>query len=82
MDKVVHLLTYAVFTVLGYRVKSSEPGFIYICIGIVVFSGLMEVVQSFTPARMMSAADLLANLVGVLLAYLFIKRFVRRRIAV
>jgi VanZ family protein len=78
MDKVVHLVTYAVFTVLGYRVIKNEPGFLYICIGIVVFSGLMEVAQSFTPARMMSPADLLANMTGVVLANVFIKRSVRR----
>jgi VanZ family protein len=79
MDKVVHLITYAVFTVLGYRVVKNEPGFLYICIGIVVFSGLMEVAQSFTPARMMSPADLLANVTGVVLANVFIKQSVRRR---
>ena len=82
LDKFVHLVTYAVFTVLGYRVAKSDPGFLYLCAGIVIFSGLMEVAQSFTPTRMMSLADLLANVTGVLLAYFFVKQLVGRRRAV
>jgi VanZ family protein len=46
-----------------------------VCIGIVAYSGLLEVAQSFVPGREMSALDLLANTSGVLLAALFSHTF-------
>ena len=82
LDKLLHLVTYAVFAVLGYRVAKTKSAFLYICIGIVIFSGLMEILQSFMPDRMMSAADLVANMLGVLLACFFIKQLSVRSRAV
>ncbi len=82
LDKLFHLITYTIFTVLGYRVANSKSGFLYICIGIVIFSGLIEILQSLMPDRMMSAADLVANIMGVLLACFFIRQLTERRKAV
>jgi VanZ family protein len=73
-DKVFHLILYSVFAVLGYRVSKEPKQFIYICIGIVIYSGLMEVAQSFMPGRVMSAYDLLANTIGVLLGAVIVKK--------
>ena len=66
-DKVFHLLLYGVFAVLGYRVLKEPRQYLYICVGIVFYGGLMEVVQSFIPGRVMSADDLLANTLGVII---------------
>ena len=70
-DKVGHLVLYFIFALLGYRVVSSSKHYLYLCIGIVVYSGLMEFAQSFLPGRMMSVYDLVANAVGVAIAVIF-----------
>jgi VanZ family protein len=64
-DKVAHFLTYGIFAVLALRLNLSGRRFMCVCIGIVVYSGLLEVAQSFVPGRAMSALDLLANTLGV-----------------
>ena len=69
-DKVSHFLTYGMFAVLAHRINLSGRHFVYLCIGIVVYSGLLEVAQSLVPGREMSALDLLANTLGVALAML------------
>ena len=66
-DKVSHLVAYGVFAILGYRAVNEAKYYLYICTGIVAYSGLMEIAQSFMPGRVMSAYDLLANTVGVVL---------------
>lgn len=64
-DKVGHLVIYTLFSYLGSRVVSNPRQYLYLCIGIVAYSGLMEIIQSFMPGRVMSAYDLLANAIGV-----------------
>jgi len=73
-DKVFHLILYGVFAVLGYRASKKPKQFLYICIAIVIYSGLMEVAQSFMPGRVMSAYDLLANTIGVVLGAVIAKK--------
>ena len=70
-DKIGHLTLYFVFALLGYRVASNPRHYLFLCIGIVVYGGLIEVAQSFTPGRMMSAYDFLANATGVVIAIVF-----------
>ena len=67
-DKAGHLVLYFVFALLGYRVVAKPKHYLYLCIGIVAYSGLMEIAQSFIPGRQMSAYDLFANALGVGLA--------------
>ena len=82
IDKFIHFVVYFIFTLFGHKLAKSEQVFLYLCMGIVVFGGLMEIAQSFTPIRMMSGADFLANMLGVLLAYALIgKRAARRQAA-
>jgi VanZ family protein len=66
-DKLAHFLSYGLFAILGFGLAGSRRGYFFLCLGIVAFSGLMEVGQSFVPGRFMSAYDMLANVVGVLL---------------
>ncbi len=69
-DKVAHFITYGIFAVLAHRMNLLGRQYIYVCIGIVAYSGLLEIAQSLVPGREMSAFDLLANTSGVLLGAL------------
>ena len=74
-DKLAHFLTYGLFAVLACGVVKSAKAYLFVCFAIVLYSGLMEVGQAFVPGRLMSAYDLLANALGVLLGALFVRFF-------
>jgi VanZ family protein len=79
-DKVAHLVTYGIFAALAHRMNLSARHYVYVCIGIVAYGGLLEVAQSFVPGREMSVLDLLANTLGVALALLLrTKYFVKEK---
>ena len=67
MDKLTHLLAYYIFAVLGYRILKARGYYLYVCLGIIAYGGLMEVAQSYMPGRDMSGYDFLANTLGVVL---------------
>ena len=64
-DKGAHLLAYGIFAALAHRMNLSGRHFVLVCIGIVAYSAMLEVAQSFVPGREMSALDLFANALGV-----------------
>lgn len=66
-DKVFHLASYAVFAILAYGVVQKPRLYIYLCVAIVAYGGLMEFGQSYMPGRFMSGYDFLANTFGVML---------------
>lgn len=68
-DKAVHAAVYCIFAILGRQVVAGQGRYLALCLGIVVYGGLMEVAQSFTPDREMSGLDALANTVGVALGW-------------
>ena len=74
LDKIVHLLVYYIFAVFGYRALRNKRYYPYLCLGIIVYGGLLELGQSYIPGRDMSAYDLLANTVGVLLGAAVVTR--------
>ena len=74
LDKVVHLLVYYIFAVLGYRMLANKRYYLYLCLGIVAYSGMIELGQSYIPGRDMSMYDLLANILGVILGALVVNR--------
>ena len=69
-DKVAHFITYGIFASLSHHIRLSARHYVYVCIGIVAYSGMLEVAQSFVPGREMSALDLFANTLGVALGML------------
>jgi VanZ family protein len=73
-DKLAHLLTYGIFAALAYRLALSYRRYVWLCIGIVIYSGLLEYGQSFVPGRDMSSLDLVANGLGVLIGTLICLR--------
>jgi VanZ family protein len=74
LDKVVHLLVYYIFAVFGYRMLANKQYYLYLCLGIIIYSGLIELGQSYIPGREMSVFDLLANIVGVVLGAVVMNR--------
>ena len=74
LDKVVHLLVYYIFAVFGYRALQNKRYYPYLCLGIIAYGGLLELGQSYIPGRDMSAYDLLANTIGVLLGAAVVTR--------
>ena len=74
LDKVVHLLVYYIFAVFGYRMLANKQYYLYLCLGIIIYSGLIELGQSYIPGREMSVCDLLANIVGVVLGAVVMNR--------
>jgi VanZ family protein len=74
LDKVVHLLVYYIFAVFGYRMLSNKQHYFYICLGIIIYGGLIELGQSYTPDRDMSGFDLVANIAGVALGAVVMNR--------
>jgi VanZ family protein len=80
-DKVAHFITYSIFALLALRLNLSGRQYMYVCIGIVAYSGLLEFAQSFVPGRVMSAFDLLANTLGVAFGVLLrIKYFAKEKL--
>ncbi len=76
-DKLAHFSCYALFAVLAFRVAKRGNGFLALCLGIVIYGGLLEYAQSLTPDRMMSTYDFLANTLGVIVGGLVAPRLVR-----
>ena len=63
-DKLEHAIIFALLTYLGLKAHPKQG--LYICLGLVIYSGLMEQAQSiFTRTRTGSLADWLADLVGI-----------------
>ena len=75
VDKLCHFILYGIFTLLAFRISRTKPVFYIICIGIVAYSGLMEIGQSFIPNRSMSLYDLIANSIGVILMSIIATRY-------
>ncbi len=75
VDKVYHVILYGIFTLLAFRVFKTRTIFFLICIGIIAYSGLMEIGQSFVPNRSMSFYDLIANSIGVILVYIIATKY-------
>jgi VanZ family protein len=74
MDKVVHLLVYYIFAVLGYRSLANKGNYVYMCLAIIAYGGLLELGQSYIPGRDMSGYDFLANTLGVMLGAAVVSR--------
>ena len=71
-DKLQHVLVFALLTYLG--IKAYPKYIFYICLGLVFYGGLLEVLQSqLTQTRTGSYADWLADLVGIFIVVALIK---------
>jgi VanZ family protein len=72
-DKVLHLLTYMIVMLWFCGViRTERHGWLFA--GLLVYGGVIEVLQSMTGYRSMDFEDLLANGAGLLLGWLFARR--------
>jgi len=72
-DKLSHLLVYMILFALLLLAYGKRWSLISLGILLACFSGLIEVAQSFTGSRQAEWLDLLANILGILVAALFYK---------
>ena len=76
-DKIVHAGMFVVLTgcfYIEYLIcKNSLPNTLYVLIAVILFAVLTEVLQSFTPDRTMDVWDLVADLIGSIVAIGIIK---------
>jgi len=72
-DKAVHATVYLIFVLLGAPLLASSVAadrrrqLLWLAVGVFGYGVLMEVGQHFVPGRFMSAGDLVANGLGVVL---------------
>ena len=69
-DKGLHFIAYMIFAFLASGISGNKKTLVYLSLGIVIYSGILETVQSIIPGRMMSGRDLLANTLGVVVGVL------------
>ncbi len=72
-DKILHLLGYGIFAVLGWLIVNSQAKFSMIALSIFIYGLLIEIAQIYT-GRSFSVLDLIANGAGILIAYLLLFR--------
>jgi VanZ family protein len=63
-DKTNHLLAFCVLAILGNQAYRGRTDMVLL--GLLIYGGLIEILQSFTPDRMAEWADLLADGLGLL----------------
>ncbi|CAH0991805.1 hypothetical protein SIN8267_01920 [Sinobacterium norvegicum] len=73
-DKVFHIILYAFFTALSYPLANNVKQFYWLCFAVFIFGGTIEFAQSFIPGRVMSAYDLLANTIGIMLIIMITRK--------
>jgi VanZ family protein len=66
-DKLGHFSAYGLFAVLGFFIVTTRKSYQQLCLGIILFSAVMEVLQHYIPGRVSSFYDLGANTLGVAL---------------
>jgi VanZ family protein len=76
-DKIKHTSAYTVLGITGLLAFSKHPGRLA---GFLLGWGiLMEIGQKFVPGRSPEAADVLANLLGIALAWFVMRTWLRNR---
>lgn len=77
-DKVAHCISYALFTLLAWRLCQRQAQFIYATLVVLAYSVLIEIIQPYT-GRMFSWWDIVANAVGagVMFIYLYPESFAK-----
>ena len=78
-DKLAHFLAYFVFASLAVIVVRDKRQYMFCCLVIVLYGGLLEIAQSFLPYRSMSFLDFLSNGIGGSVGYFVVTKFLARR---
>ncbi len=68
-DKLQHFAAYFIFMALVLALFNNSRARLFGAITLILYSGLLELVQALSPGRSASTADLLANALGVATAW-------------
>ncbi len=63
-DKTNHLLAFALLSILGCKAYPGHNAGLFL--GLLLYGGLIELLQSFTPYRFAELADLIADALGLM----------------
>ncbi|KHT64197.1 hypothetical protein RJ45_07970 [Photobacterium gaetbulicola] len=81
LDKILHLLAYAIFAIQGCLQLKDLKHLRGLCIAIALYGILLEFIQhAFIPDRMGSIDDAVANIAGVIIGYRFCQYLLERAI--
>ena len=72
-----HFISYIYISLLGFLLYSRSKNFQKLFYGLIFLSIILEVLQSVIPIRTFQLGDLIANLLGVLVAYFLVKIYLR-----
>ena len=72
-----HFISYICISLLGFLLYSRSKNFQKLFYGLIFLSIILEVLQSVIPIRTFQLGDLIANLLGVLVAYFLVKIYLR-----
>jgi VanZ family protein len=80
-DKVLHLIEYSILGFLGIRSlrNATLTGVIFVIVAGILFAGLDEFIQYFTPGRFASRYDALADTIGILLGTIVTTYLLKKR---
>ena len=73
-DKVAHLITYAIILILA-RIGFPKVKLFYLFMIVILIGALDEAHQIYLPGRVAAFDDLLADIIGALIAFYAIKLF-------
>lgn len=77
-DKFIHIVVFFGFSLLADIAYSKTPFCLWKGVPLLAYGAFIEVLQYFTPFRMFSLQDLLADFVGIALYFLLVKVLWRR----
>ena len=72
-----HFISYIYISLLGFLIYLRSKNFQKLFYGLIFLSMILEVLQSVIPIRTFQLGDLIANLLGVLVAYFLVKIYLR-----
>ena len=72
-----HFISYIYISLLGFLLYLRSKNFQKLFYGLIFLSIILEVLQSVIPIRTFQLGDLIANLLGVLVAYFLVKIYLR-----
>ena len=79
VDKVLHFLAYLVLAGLAFLFVRQIKPFLKCCVALVIYGGIIELLQSFMPGRYMSFADFVANIGGIAFAVMLVKIYLAQQ---
>lgn len=81
VDKILHFIAYVELAGLAFLLVRHFKPFLKWCIALMIYGGIIEILQSFMPGRYMSFADFIANVCGIAFTVVLVKIYLTRQAA-